>query len=131
MRKKAQDERKLKKASSIISPSSSFSNTSSFSSNSPDVDFTPIMKNIERNFYDTGGLQKKVVDHGKGKNMKVYTMDDIWKDIELSEENETKSTKQIMSSPIWDYCPNTLWMADDQEENKMFPMFYCLDNQDI
>ncbi|KAK4717821.1 hypothetical protein R3W88_016159 [Solanum pinnatisectum] len=129
MRKKAQDERKLNKVSSIISPSSSFSNTSSLSSNSPDVDFTPIMENNERNFYHTGGLQKKVVDHDKGKNMKVYSMDDIWKDIELSEENETKS-KQIMPSPIWDYCPNTLWMADHQEESKMFPMFYCLDNQD-
>ncbi|XP_055830572.1 transcription factor MYB48-like [Solanum dulcamara] len=127
MRKKAQDERKNMKAS-IISPSSSFSNSSSFSSNSPDMNFMPIVENNERNFYDTGGLQKKVVDHEKGKNMKVYSMDEIWKDIELSEENETMC-KPIMPSPIWDYCPNTLWMTDE-EETKTFPMFYCLDNQD-
>lgn len=127
-RKKAQDERKNK--SSIISPSSSFSNSSSFSSNSPDMDFTPIKENNERNFYDTGGLQMKVVDHHeKEKNMKVYSMDEIWKDIELSEENETMC-KPIMQSPIWDYFPNTLWMADNVEETKTFPMFYCLDNQD-
>ncbi|MCD7473096.1 hypothetical protein HAX54_014686 [Datura stramonium] len=103
MRKKAQVERKKK--ASIISPSSSFSNSSSFYSNSPDVNFMPISENKERN-----------------------TMDDIWKDIELSEENETMS-KAIMPSPIWDYCPNTLWMTDE-EETKMFPKFYYLDNQD-
>lgn len=126
MRKKVQDERRNK--GSIISPSSSFSNSSSSSSNSPSVDFTRIKENNERNFYDTGGLQKKVLDHEKGKNMKVYSMDEIWKDIELSEENETMC-EPIMPSPIWDYCPNTLWMSDE-EETKMFPMFYCLENQD-
>ncbi|PHU13703.1 Transcription factor MYB48, partial [Capsicum chinense] len=82
MRKKAQDERKNK--ASTISPSSSFSNSSSFYSNSPDVDFTPSTEDNERNIYDTGGFQKNVAE-----NMKVYSMDEIWKDIELSEENET------------------------------------------
>ncbi|KAM3376233.1 transcription factor MYB48 [Capsicum galapagoense] len=127
MRKKAQDERKNK--ASTISPSSFFSNSSSFYSNSPDVDFTPIMENNERNFYDTGGVEKKINDGGK---MKVYSMDEIWKDIELSEESETMNNiKPIMSSPLWNYCPNnTLWM-NDEEETKMFPQFYnCLDNQD-
>lgn len=127
MRKKAQDERKNK--ASTISPSSFFSNSSSFYSNSPDVNFTPIMENNERNFYDTGGVEKKINDGGK---MKVYSMDEIWKDIELSEESETMNNiKPIMSSPLWNYCPNnTLWMSDE-EETKMFPQFYnCLDNQD-
>ncbi|KAJ8557684.1 hypothetical protein K7X08_003309 [Anisodus acutangulus] len=120
MRKKAQDERKNKDY--VISPSSSFSNSSSFSSNSPDVDFMPIAENNEMNFYDTGGLLiKKVADHEKGKNMKVYSMDEIWKDIELSAENETMS-KPIMPSPIWDYSPNTLWMIDE-EDTKTFPKF--------
>ncbi|KAJ8535562.1 hypothetical protein K7X08_023282 [Anisodus acutangulus] len=95
MRKKGQDERKNKAS---ISPSSSFSNSSSFSSNSPDVDFMPITENNERNFYDTGGLEKKNDgdNNQKGKStIKVYSMDEIWKDIELSEKN-----KPIMTSPI-------------------------------
>ncbi|XP_009770621.1 transcription factor MYB48-like [Nicotiana tabacum] len=141
MRKKAQDDRKNKAS---ISPSSSFSNCSSyFSSNSPDVEFMPITENNERNFYDTGGLlgvheqislqnagKKKVGDQEKGKSMKVYSMDEIWKDIELlSEENDTKN-KPILPSTMWEYCPDsTLWMTDE-EETKMFPQFYCLDNQD-
>lgn len=124
LRKKAQDERKKK--ASLLSPSSSFSNSSSFSSNSPDMDFTPIKKNNERNFYDTGGLEKK----NDGDKMKVYSMDEIWKDIELSEESETMNNiKPIMPSPIWNYWPNTLWMTNE-DETKMFPQFYCLDNQD-
>ncbi|XP_060174313.1 transcription factor MYB48-like [Lycium barbarum] len=125
VRKKAQYERKNK--AFLISPSSSFSNSSSFSSNSPDVDFMPIIENNERNFYDTGGLEKKNNDgdhdNEKGKNMMVYSMDEIWKDIELSGE------KPIMLSPIWDDCPNTLWMTDE-EDTKTFPKFNCLDNQD-
>ncbi|KAL3365281.1 hypothetical protein AABB24_010437 [Solanum stoloniferum] len=124
MRKKAHDERKNN--TSCFSPSSSFSNSSSFSSNSPDVDFTPIKKNNERNFYDTGGFEKK----NDGDKMKVYSMDEIWKDIELSQESETMNNiKPIMPSPICNYCPNTLWMSNE-EETKMFPQFYCLDNQD-
>ncbi|KAM3376231.1 transcription factor MYB48-like [Capsicum galapagoense] len=99
-RKNAQDE--IKNMASIISPSSSFSNTSSFYPNSPDVDFTPSTEDNERNIYDTGGFQKNVAE-----NMKVYSMDEIWKDIELSEENETMC-KPIMPSPIWDYFPNNL-----------------------
>nr|XP_009792963.1 PREDICTED: transcription factor MYB48-like [Nicotiana sylvestris] len=110
MRKKAQEQRK--KATSI-SPSSSFSNCSSSSITHEEN---------ERNFYDTGGIeqlqveeQKKVNDQEQaGESMKVYSMDEIWKDIELLEENETIN-KPIMGSisPLWDYCPDPMWKDFD------------------
>lgn len=110
MRKKAQEQRK--KAS--ISPSSSFSN-SSFSSSSSTI----TREEHERNFYDTGGLELLQVEGEKKssdqESMKVYSMDEIWKDIELLEENEDKMNKPIMGSisPLWDYSIDSLWKDFD------------------
>ncbi|OIT37405.1 PREDICTED: transcription factor MYB48-like [Nicotiana attenuata] len=111
MRKKAQEQRK--KATSI-SPSSSFSNCSSSSSITREEN--------ERNFYDTGGIEQLQVEEQKkdndqeqaGESMKVYSMDEIWKDIELLEENETIN-KSIMGSisPLWDYCADPMWKDFD------------------
>ncbi|KAL3325198.1 hypothetical protein AABB24_039011 [Solanum stoloniferum] len=107
MRKKAQEQRKK----SSISPSSSSSSSS-----------ITHEKN-ERNFYDTGGLkllqvegEKKSSDQEQdGKSMKVYSMDEIWKDIELLEEKEEKMNKPIMGSisPLWDYSLDSLWKDFD------------------
>ncbi|KAH0715828.1 hypothetical protein KY284_008733 [Solanum tuberosum] len=107
MRKKAQDQRKK----SSISPSSSSSSSSI------------THEENERNFYDTGGIkllqvegEKKSSDQEQhGKSMKVYSMDEIWKDIELLEENEEKMNKPIMGSisPLWDYSLDSLWKDFD------------------
>ncbi|TMW97254.1 hypothetical protein EJD97_005886 [Solanum chilense] len=106
MRKKAQEQRKK----SSVSPSSSSSSSITHEEN-------------ERNFYDTGGLkllqaegEKKSSDQEQdGKSMKVYSMDEIWKDIELLEENEEKMNKPIMGSisPLWDYSLDSLWKDFD------------------
>ncbi|XP_055835914.1 transcription factor MYB48 isoform X2 [Solanum dulcamara] len=113
MRKKAQEQRKK----SSISPSSAFSNSSSPSSSS----ITHVEN--ERNFYDTGGLELLQVEEEKksndqeqdGKSMKVYSMDEVWKDIELLEENEETVNKPIMGSisPLWDYSLDSLWKDFD------------------
>lgn len=107
MRKKAQEQRKK----SSISPSSSSSSSSI------------THEENERNFYDTGGIkllqvegEKKSSDQEQhGKSMKVYSMDEIWKDIELLEENEEKMNKPIMGSisPLWDYSLDSLWKDFD------------------
>ncbi|KAK6776881.1 hypothetical protein RDI58_027882 [Solanum bulbocastanum] len=107
MRKKAQEQRK--KCS--ISPSSSSSSSSI------------THEENERNFYDTGGLkllqvegERKSSDQEQdGKSMKVYSMDEIWKDIELLEEKEEKMNKPIMGSisPLWDYSLDSLWKDFD------------------
>lgn len=111
MRKKAQEQRKK----SSISPSSSFSNSSSSSSISHEEN--------ERNFYDTGGLEllkaegemKSSDQEQGGESMKIYSMDEIWKDIELLEENEETTNKPIMGSisPLWDYSLDSLWKDFD------------------
>ncbi|MCD7453969.1 hypothetical protein HAX54_022833 [Datura stramonium] len=112
MRKKAQEQRK----EYSISPSSSFSNSSPSSS-------SITHEENERNFYDTGGLEllqsegeKKDSDQEQaGESMKVYSMDEIWKDIELLEENEETMNKPIMGSisPLWDYSLDSLWKDFD------------------
>ncbi|KAI3450445.1 hypothetical protein Pfo_007110 [Paulownia fortunei] len=117
MRKKAQER---KKAISRSSSSSSNSSSSSIS-NSPTVEFTPVTENKGRSFYDTGGMD---VVAAPGENTtsveveestKVYSMDEIWKDIELSEES-SNFTCQAMTSPIWDFCPtDSLWSMDGEE----------------
>ncbi|CAA3029786.1 transcription factor MYB48-like isoform X2 [Olea europaea var. sylvestris] len=136
MRKSAQERKK-----SAVSPSSS----SLFKSSSCNI----IEEIKEPSFYDTGGLgmvastEKKldvltpnsnmdgpVSRRSESKNVqekeettKFNSMDEIWKDIELSEENYNFPS-QTMASPLWDYCPDFLWPMDE-EENKMFlPMSY-------
>lgn len=150
MRKKAQDQRK--KASNNnnnLSPtsSSSLSNCSSSSSNSqgnnsPTVDSVLITETKDRSFYDTGGFEFDQIEAEKKKNMsneeeteelergpKFYSMDEIWKDIEMSEDDAIKPVNydyQKMDSPqMWDY----LWMTEDEESSKMFPPPIITDHQ--
>ncbi|KAL2487838.1 transcription factor MYB [Forsythia ovata] len=103
MRKKAQEKKKA------ISPSSSSS--SSFSSNSPNTEFTPVAENNERSFYDTGGCNVLANNIDKKSDFEV-DMDEIWKDIELSEGNCNFSACQTMASPIWDFCQDSVPMAN-------------------
>ncbi|XP_022870154.1 transcription factor MYB48-like isoform X2 [Olea europaea var. sylvestris] len=138
MRKSAQERQK-----SAVSPSSSSSSSKSSSS------CTIITEIKEPSFYDTGGLnvvasteknfkalsstsetdrpisrriESKNVQE-KEENTKFYSMEEIWKDVEFSDENYNFPS-QTMASPIWDYCPNFLWPMDE-EVNKMFlPMSY-------
>lgn len=125
MRKVAQEKKKP------LSPCSSFSNCSSMT-----VDSVPVINTNERSFYDTGGVHNLAA---KGKKTKIqddaeeegYAMDDIWNDIVLPQDDTIKPlcggySEEVynfyspnMASPVWDYCPDSLWMMD-QEESKMF-----------
>ncbi|KAF3627455.1 Transcription factor MYB48 [Capsicum baccatum] len=105
MRKLAQDEKKNNKAS--ISPSSSnFSNCSSSSANSPAVDSSTeqneLLQVVEAN-----------KTYEEDQNMMVYSMDEIWKEVESSQEIETRNDLPVMASNTWDYCPDSLWMTHD------------------
>ncbi|KAM3374092.1 transcription factor MYB48 isoform X1 [Capsicum galapagoense] len=105
MRKLAQDEKKNNKAS--ISPSSSnFSNCSSSSANSPVVDSSTeqneLLQVVEAN-----------KTYEEDQNMMVYSMDEIWKEVESSQEIETRNDLPVMASNTWDYCPDSLWMTHD------------------
>ncbi|KAJ0083200.1 hypothetical protein Patl1_30857 [Pistacia atlantica] len=132
MRKKAQE----RKRGVCSPPSSSFSNISSPSSTVTTVDSMQ-SKTGKASFYDTGGRDGQVMGmaavHEENETA-GYSMDDIWKDIELSEENNSLmirpvceentsnfSCASIIASPSWDYpWYDSLWRIDDfEEESKM------------
>ncbi|KAI3811613.1 hypothetical protein L1987_21339 [Smallanthus sonchifolius] len=124
MRKKAQENRRKS------SPSSPFSNTSSSSTctNDPMADMMLMSETKERSFYDTGGIEMVPVCGGKNNNIAmkhnivtseeqegIYSMDDIWKDLDILENDGVKhvfDTSSVVTPQIWDYSLNNFWMMD-------------------
>ncbi|MBA0548400.1 hypothetical protein Golob_019505 [Gossypium lobatum] len=54
-----------------------------------------------------------------------YSMDDIWKDIDMPEEDTIikplpDNYSQQGCNFSWEYCWDSLWKMDDEEESKMF-----------
>ncbi|KAH0663335.1 hypothetical protein KY290_029254 [Solanum tuberosum] len=109
MRKQAQDEKKNTNKASISPSSSNFSNCSSSSANSPAED-----SSTERNdcveLLQVAG-ENKIYEGDQ--NMMVYSMDEIWKEVESTEEIETRNHLPVMASTTWDYnyCPDSLWTS--------------------
>lgn len=129
MRKKAQE----KKRAAPPSPASSC--LSSQSSNNHLAGSNPSKENGEESFYDTGGpnmVDSTEIIIREEQYEQGYSMDDIWKDIDLSEENILQtvydghiedgecnfSCPQMAST--WEYPSDSLWVMDDEEESKMF-----------
>ncbi|KAM0999585.1 hypothetical protein ACFX15_006079 [Malus domestica] len=124
MRKKAQEKKRA------MSPSSSSSNCSS-SSNITTTEGG-------ESFYDTGGKKPKASSGGKKtgggdevkedekREQREYSLDDIWKDINLPEVSSivpvydgNLSSCPLMASPTpWEYCSDSLWKMDLEEESK-------------
>ncbi|KAL6967455.1 hypothetical protein U1Q18_033265 [Sarracenia purpurea var. burkii] len=105
----------------LAAPSSSISKSSSPNNPPPATDSMPLIGDIKM----LTPVGKKDQEVGESKE-KGYSMDDIWKDIDLSGNDPVKSAYgcnfscQTMASPIWNYCPDLLWMVEE-EESKMFP----------
>ncbi|KAD3336413.1 hypothetical protein R6Q59_027131 [Mikania micrantha] len=139
MRKKAQENKR------ISSPSSSFSNTSSSSSsctNDPMADLIVMEETKERSFYDTGGIemvpQFSGLENIINNTMKhsivtseekdgIYSMDDIWKDLDLLENDGVKQVFDFSSEvtpQIWDYSLNNFWMMDGGQQELSTNMFF-------
>ncbi|KAJ7980903.1 Myb transcription factor [Quillaja saponaria] len=125
MRKKAQEKKRVVSASTISSK------CSSSSSNNHTGDSFPSLETGEESFYDTGGPNMVVSAKKIGKQQEgeqVYSMDDIWKDIALSEDNILKPVYKghsvegcifscpPMASPSWEYTSDSLWMMDEEEQ---------------
>lgn len=121
MRKKAQEKKKGRGGASI-SASSSLTNCCSYSSNSPAAVESVVDEANERDFYDTGGVDDEEAtqlpaaeytnhDNKGDGGAKAYTMDDIWKDIELLGDVYCSNQHKSVASPIWNYWPETLWMT--------------------
>ncbi|KAK6142196.1 hypothetical protein DH2020_003008 [Rehmannia glutinosa] len=108
MRKKAQEKKKA--INNSQSPSSSYSNSSSSSNSnySPTVEFnkTQVSETKGRSFYDTGGMDSVAAAAAPGKSKtglavaesadEVYSMDEIWKDIELSEDSSKLTSQKCL-----------------------------------
>ncbi|XP_071719846.1 transcription factor MYB48-like [Rutidosis leptorrhynchoides] len=141
MRKKAQEHKKC------ISPSTSFSNSSSTSStctNDPTVDSMPMDETKERSFYDTGGIElvscaisksnnnnNTMTKHNKVNNEEqegIYSMDEIWKDLDLLENEGIKPVfdrySNGVSPQVWDYSLNSFWMMDGGQQEFSTNMFF-------
>ncbi|XP_029128765.1 transcription factor MYB48 [Cajanus cajan] len=113
MRKKAQDDKKRGEAASPT-PSSV---DSSISSNNHAVDPHASKKAGEESFYDTGGHGNGMItgstqqqDEGQGQG---FSLEDIWKDIDMSEEGCNFSCPQV-PSPSWEYSSDSLWVVDEE-----------------
>ncbi|XVE59206.1 hypothetical protein DITRI_Ditri05aG0027100 [Diplodiscus trichospermus] len=130
-RKKAQEKKRA-----MSPPSSSSSNCHSSSSTTTTVDSLPFPGTGKVNFYDTGGPDMAALTAKNSPELqdeKGYSMDDIWKDIDLSEENTIKPLSDnyneegcnfscpSMASPSWDYCWDSLWKIDEDESKMLLP----------
>lgn len=137
MRKKAQEKKRA------LSPSSPSSSKTSFSSNVTTEDLVPYQETGDRSFYDTGGHDQYQIPISKGNKIgenqeqeeNGYSMDDIWKEITLPEVNNIEplllydgyseegcnfANCPVMASPTWEYCSDSLWHMDDEQDIKMF-----------
>ncbi|XP_076932605.1 transcription factor MYB59-like [Bidens hawaiensis] len=136
MRKKAQEKKRT--IQGCASPS--LSQCSSSSSTCTTVASIPLIETKERSFYDTGGVQKitvmkgknnnnfksgatSVSDSSKGQEGCNNWMDEIWKDLELLEDDSIKIkpffdpySEIAPSLTTWDSCLSTSWTMDGQEE---------------
>ncbi|KAJ1383573.1 SANT/Myb domain [Sesbania bispinosa] len=136
-KKKAMEKKRAAVAAAAASPSSS-SCQSSESSNNQGVDSK---ESSEESFYDTGGPDNMMtgstgIDIVGEDGEQGYSMDDIWKDIAMSIDNNNMNLQPPVSEegcnfscppllPSWDYnySSDQLWVMDELEESKMlFPV---------
>lgn len=92
------------------------------------MDSLPFPETGEESFYDTGGpdtiaaAEKQMEEEQAGE--KGYSMDDIWKDIALAEENYIKPVQDTclpLASPSLEYCLDSLWRVDEEESKMLLP----------
>lgn len=148
MRKKAQ-ERKRKQSPSSSSSLSSSSSSSCFSQSQDDplvgslCEFDQIGKSLVMSG-DRGSCASLAVqgEEGEEESAKGYTMEQIWKEIDLSSEKIEGaidiSYKEgcnfscpSMPSPVWDYHYDLSWKMDEEELKIWPPMgeFCCSNHQ--
>ncbi|KAK4779755.1 hypothetical protein SAY87_015861 [Trapa incisa] len=127
MRKKAQEKK------CALPPPSPSSNCSSASSNPTTVSI-PLIETGKEILYDTEWHIPASNDQKSNQMEKyevIYSMDDIWKEIALTEGKYINPefgayvgvgcdfSCPPVSSPSWEYSSDTLWQLDD--EDKIFP----------
>ncbi|XP_039037613.1 transcription factor MYB59-like [Hibiscus syriacus] len=98
------------------------------------MSLSPLSSTREVSFYDTGGPNMAASEGEKSMELedeKGYSMDDIWKDIDMSEENMIKpltaNYTDLEGCNIFcpslenDYSWDSLWKMDEDESKKFLP----------
>ncbi|XP_074267960.1 transcription factor MYB59-like isoform X2 [Silene latifolia] len=132
MRKQAQKKREM-------SPSSSSSSFLDYNSSSDSAAFTSkTTSETTGSFHSAEALDRSAPQQNKNKKdseneeEEFYSMDDIWKDISSEEPIKPVYDKYSegsnfscppMSSPLWDYYPNTSWRLEDYESKIFFSTY--------
>ncbi|CAM8958514.1 unnamed protein product [Rhodiola kirilowii] len=126
MRKKAQDQKRATTSSMALSDSSSSSPT--LESLSRDTE--------KESFCGTGELGGEFSLDGNKKAEEIvdrgYSMDDIWKFIDMTKESPISQLYDTLSeesnlycpppvSPVWDYCSGSLWNMNVEESMMFLP----------
>ncbi|KAK6926920.1 SANT/Myb domain, partial [Dillenia turbinata] len=120
MRKKAQERKRS------MSPSPS--NCSSSSSNNHPVDSQPVGDTGKDVFHDTGGPNSTALKGQKRieeEEEKGCSMDQIWKDIPLLDEDIIQPINDVypsIVSPMWEYSSDSLWCMNEEESKMPLPM---------
>ncbi|KAE9585719.1 putative transcription factor MYB-HB-like family [Lupinus albus] len=129
MRKMAQE----KKRAQVPSQTSSACHSSISSPNNHAVDSNASKNAGEECIYDTGGPNLKGLSSEVNilEDQEGFSMDDIWKEIDMSEENIVQPIYDYgnnFSCPSREYCLDPLWGVMD-EESRLFstsdPYFSC------
>lgn len=124
MRKKAQENKRA------LCASSTSSNCSSSSSNTEPSDSKGTTQTRTTGSFHGPEIEDTYAVQGKKSEQEedIYSMDEIWKDITSSEEPITPMCEVTsnfscppIASPMWEYCPDTLWKMDDREYKMIFP----------
>ncbi|XP_074290755.1 transcription factor MYB48-like isoform X2 [Silene latifolia] len=131
MRKQAQEKkREVSPSSSSSSSPSSYSSSNSTAVNSKRAnETTGSFQSTEAS--DRSALQENIYKKGENKkDEELFSMDDIWKEITSEDEpikpvydgySEGNSFQcPTMASPLWEYCPDTLWRLDEDASKMLF-----------
>ncbi|XP_072983224.1 myb-related protein MYBAS2-like [Typha latifolia] len=125
MRKKAQEEKR-----SSSSPSTS---TSSSSSSEAPSEVGPEKHECDDSKEGSSSLMTGFGEDEEG--VKGYPMDQLWNEIAASEPvisemsfEEYNLSRHSMPSPMWEYCPESLWRIDDEEYKMLLTPDHDLSN---
>ncbi|KAK1427159.1 hypothetical protein QVD17_15842 [Tagetes erecta] len=116
IRKKAQENKRTSSSPSLSSNASSSSSSSSSSTctNDPMADHMMLMAETkERSFYDTGGIEMVTASKHdivtSEEQERIYSMDEIWRDLDILENDGAKQVFDSYTPQIWDYSLNNFW----------------------
>ncbi|XP_028775748.1 transcription factor MYB59-like [Neltuma alba] len=116
MRKMAQEKKRAAAAAS--SPSSSSASSKSSTGEGSSYDTGDPTNNV------ISSTEIQITGEDRAREEEGYSMDDIWKDIAVSEENKSEDGCNFSCTPSWEYSTSdSLWVMDEEESKILNPFF--------